>query len=336
MPTTIRTGRLAARARRAFYPALALACAAAIAACSSTEPSDAASAAPDGLVALVATADATSLVGWSGTATKAVPITLPKGDTTWIATGRADVLAAALANGTTATSDPIHLGKPLDWRAVKAKDASGDIPKGHQDYVSWDPEGGRFATLVGDLLSGDGISVMLIDPSAGSAFAIPIDRSVIAAPPVWIGADRLVVVTGDASSPLATIVDTETGELSDGPLGARLLATSADGRRVATMDEPGDPVIVRDTDAWLGGDHVIDRVSSPAERIVQRDRVLARRDRSATCDRLAGAGRHRHAERLRRPIRLAPRRETVDRRGKGLRRRVAALGHCAEDRGRAA
>jgi hypothetical protein len=253
MPTTIRTGRLAARARRAFYPALALACAAAIAACSSTEPSDAASAAPDGLVALVATADATSLVGWSGTATKAVPITLPKGDTTWIATGRADVLAAALANGTTATSDPIHLGKPLDWRAVKAKDASGDIPKGHQDYVSWDPEGGRFATLVGDLLSGDGISVMLIDPSAGSAFAIPVDRSVIAAPPVWIGADRLVVVTGDASSPLATIVDTETGELSDGPLGARLLATSADGRRVATMDEPGDPVIVRDTDAWLGG-----------------------------------------------------------------------------------
>jgi hypothetical protein len=254
MPITIRTGRLAARARRALHPVLALACAAAIAACSSTQPSDAANAAPDGLVALVATADATSLLGWSATAAGPVPIKLPKGDTTWIATGRADVLAAALANGTTATSDPIHLGTPLAWRTVKAKDASGDVPKGHQDYVSWDPEGGRFATLVGDLLSGDGIAVLLIDPSAGSAFAIPIDRSVIAAPPVWIGPDRLVVVTGDASSPLATIVDTETGDLSDGPVGARLLAASADGRRLATMDGPGDPVVIRDTDTWLGGD----------------------------------------------------------------------------------
>lgn len=254
MPITIRTGRPAARARRGLHPALALACAAAIAACSSAGPSAAANVAPDGLVALVATADSTSLLGWSAAAATPVPIKLPNGDTTWIATGRADVLAAALANGTTATSDPIHLGKSLAWRTVKAKDASGDALKGHQDYVSWDPEGGRFATLVGDLLSGDGISVVLIDPSAGSAFAIPIDRSVVAAPPVWVGPDRLVVVTGDASSPLATIIDTETGDLSDGPVGVRLLGASADGRRVATMDAPGDPVVIRETDAWLGGD----------------------------------------------------------------------------------
>jgi hypothetical protein len=206
------------------------------------------------LVALVATADATSLVGWGPTAAKAVPIKLPKGDTTWIATGRADVLAAALTNGTTATSDPVHLGKTLAWRSVKAKDANGDTPTGHQNYVTWDPEGGRYATLAGDLLSGDGIDVVLIDPTAGSAIQIPIDRSVVAAPPVWIGPDQLVVVTGDASSPLATIVDTETGDLSDGPVGARLLAGSADGKRVATMDAPGDPVVIRDTEAWLGGD----------------------------------------------------------------------------------
>ncbi|HEV8402469.1 MAG TPA: hypothetical protein VGQ31_05490 [Candidatus Limnocylindrales bacterium] len=255
MPTTIRTGLLAARARGALRPALALAGLVAIAAaCSSTGPSASATVAPDGLVALVATADSTSLLGWSATSAKPVPIKLPNGDTTWVATGRADVLAAALANGTTATSDPIHLGKSLAWRTVKAKDASGDPVTGHQDYVAWDPEGGRFATLLGDLLSGDGISVVLVDPSARSAFAIPVDRSVVAAPPVWIGPDRLVVVTGDASSPGATIVDTETGDLSDGPVGARLLAASADGRRVATMDAPGDPVVIRETDAWLGGD----------------------------------------------------------------------------------
>lgn len=266
MPTTLRTGRLASRVRRALRPALAVASVVAIAACSSSEPSASGSAAPDGLVALVATADSTSLVGWSATAAKPVPIKLPKGDTTWIATGRADVLAAALANGTTATSDPIHLGKTLAWRPVKAKDANGDAPKGHQDYVAWDPEGGRFATLSGDLLSGDGIQVVLIDPSAGSAFQIPIDRSVVAAPPVWIGPDRLVVVTGDASSPQATIVDTESGDLSDGPAGARLLAASADGHRVATMDAPGDPVVIRDTDAWIGGDSAsVASISPPGD-----------------------------------------------------------------------
>jgi len=55
----------------------------------------------------------------------------------------------------------------------------------------------------------------------------PLARSVVAAPPAWIDSNRLVVVTGDAGEPTATIVDAETGELSDGPPGARLIATSA-------------------------------------------------------------------------------------------------------------
>ncbi len=250
MPTSIRSGRLAVRLRHASRPAIALACAAAMVACSAPAPSG--DVVPDGLVVLVATADSTSLMGWE-TAAKPVPIKLPKGDTTWIATGRADVLAAALANGTTATSDPLVLGTPLAWRAVKAVGPDGNAPKGHDDFVAWDPQGGRFATLSGDLLSGDGIRVVLIDPSAGSAFEIPIDRSVVAAPPAWIGPDRLVVVTGDAATPLATIVDTTTGELTDGPSGARLVAASATGHRVATMAAPGDPVVIQETAAWLGG-----------------------------------------------------------------------------------
>src|SRR6476646_7351455 len=111
MPTPIRSGRLSVRVRRVFGPALALVCVAVIAGCSDPGPS--AGVTPDGLIALVAKGDSTTLLGWETTAAKPVPIKLPKGDTTWIATGRADVLAAALANGQTATSDPLHLDTPL-------------------------------------------------------------------------------------------------------------------------------------------------------------------------------------------------------------------------------
>ena len=76
----------------------------------------------------------------------------------------------------------------------------------------------------------------------------------MAAPPVWIEPDRLVLVTGDAAAPLAAIVDTTTGEVVDGPSGDRLLAASGDGKRIATMAGQGDPVVVRDTDGWLAGD----------------------------------------------------------------------------------
>ena len=162
-------------------------------------------------------------------AREGTPIKLPQGETTWISAGRAAVLAATLASGKTATSDPVHLGKPLAWRPVKAKVPTGETPAGPDYFATWDPEGGRFATLAGDLLSGDGIRVVLVDPSARTAFEITLDRSVVAAPPVWIDGDRVVVVTGDAAAPTSAIVDTTTGEIGDGPAGARLLATSATG-----------------------------------------------------------------------------------------------------------
>ena len=183
-----------------------------------------------------------------------IPIALPKGDTTWVATGLADVLAATLADGTIATSDPLHLGKRLKWRAGQAGRPDRRPRTGSGHFATWDPEGGRYATLSGDLLVGDDVRVVLVDPSVSTAFEIPLDRSVVAAPPAWIDSDRFVVVTGDAGEPTATIVDAETGELSDGPPGARLIATSANGRRIATMAEQGAPVVVRDTTAWLGDD----------------------------------------------------------------------------------
>jgi hypothetical protein len=251
MPTSIRSGRLSVRVRRAVGPALALVCVAVIAACSDPGPSG--DATPAGLIALVANANSTTLLGWETTATKPVPIKLPKGDTTWVASGRGDVLAAALANGQTMTSNPVHLDTPLAWRSVKAVGPNGSAPKGPHSFVAWDPEGGRFATLAGDLLSGDGIRVVIIDPSVGTTVEIPIDRSVVAAPPIWIDADRLVVVTGDGAAPQATIVDSKDGSLSDGPAGSRLLAASADGHTVATMASPGAPVVVRTKNDWIGG-----------------------------------------------------------------------------------
>jgi len=252
MPATIRARRRQISARRARGAVLVLACVTLVGACSNGEPS--AQAAPDGLLALVADKNGTTLVGWDDSGEEPIPIALPKGDTTWVSAGLANVLASALADGSTATSDPLHLGKRLKWRAVKPVGPTGDPERGPDSFATWDPGGGRYATLSGDLLTGDDIRVVLVDPSVSTAFEIPLDRSVVAAPPAWIDSDRLVVVTGDAGEPTATIVDAETGELSDGPPGARLIATSANGRRIATMAGQGAPVVVRDTTAWLADD----------------------------------------------------------------------------------
>ena len=239
------------RAHRALGAALVVATMM-VGACSS--PKGSADAALDGLIALAADTTRTSLLGWDTRGGDGVAITLPKGDAVWVATGRAGVLAVTFADGGLATSDPVQLGKKLAWRTVKAVGPSGVAPKGPHYFAVWDPQGGRFASLAGDLLAGDQIRVVLIDPSAGTAFEIPLDRPVPAAPPAWIDGDRLVVVTGDAAQPASLIVDTTTSAMTEGPIGARLVATSANARRIATMAGQGAPVVVRDTAGWLSGD----------------------------------------------------------------------------------
>jgi hypothetical protein len=253
MPTPTRPTSSPIRRLQGFAVALVLVATVAVVGCGNPQPS--ADAAPDGLLALVAGPDeTTTLTGWGDRGGAGVPIGLPDGDTVWISAGLADVLAATTAAGKTATSDPVHLGEPLKWRPVTAKGPTGETPDGPYYFATWDEEGGRIATLAGDLLGGDAIRVVLIDPSVRSAFEIPIDRPVVAAPPAWIDGDRLIVVTGDAGTPTAAIVDTTTGQLADGPSGARLLATSVNGRRVATMAGQGAPVVIRDTAGWLNGD----------------------------------------------------------------------------------
>lgn len=223
-----------------------------LAACGQPAPS---SAVPDGLLALAGTEASTTLTAWDPTHPAGVPVDLPDGQTSWIAAGRANVLVATLAKGTTATSRPIDLeSQNVTWRAIKPKDPSGDAPAGPLSFATWDPGGGRYAALDGDLLSTDPISLVLIDPTLSTAFVIDLRDNVMAAPPAWIDDDRLVVVTGDASRPTSSIVDTTTGEATDGPAGARLVATSGNAKRVATMAQQGAPILVRDMAGWLAGD----------------------------------------------------------------------------------
>jgi hypothetical protein len=246
MPTTTR--------RRLPLPAVCAALVVIVAACSNPSSSGEQGAAPDGLIALVATGDGTNLVGWDGGGGEPIPIKLPKGGVVWVATGLQDVLAAVRDDGSSATSDPVRLGKPLAWRNVDAKDPSGKAPAGPAYFAAWEPDGGRFAMLAGDLLAGDDIRTVLIDPALGTAFEIKMEQPVVAAPPVWIDDDRLVVVSGDAGAPIATIVDVESGDQTEGPSGDRLLATSADGKRVATMADQGAPIVIHDMAGWLAGD----------------------------------------------------------------------------------
>src|SRR3954467_2228504 len=123
------------------------------AACSNPGASGESAAAPDGLIALVADGADTKLVGWDAGGDEPIAITMPDGDVVWVATGLKDVLAAVRDDGTSATSDPVRLGKELAWRDVDAKDPSGTTPAGPAYFAAWEPDGGRYAMLAGDLLA---------------------------------------------------------------------------------------------------------------------------------------------------------------------------------------
>src|SRR3954464_8284111 len=145
-------------------------------ACTNPSGSGETGAAPDGLVALLARGDDTSLVGWDARGGDPVRIRLPKGNVVWVATGLQDVLAAVRDDGTSATSDPVDLAKPLGWRNVQPKDPSGKTPAGPAYFAAWEPDGGRYAMLAGDLLAGDDMRVVLVDPTLGTAFEMDLDQ----------------------------------------------------------------------------------------------------------------------------------------------------------------
>ena len=166
---------------------LAVSVAAALGACSLAETSPAAHL--EGLLVLAGDTSGATLQTWAADAhaDEGRDVATPDG-TAWVAAGRADVLVAGLTDGSL-DRDPVDAaGDPdLAWRTVKAAGADGDEVPGPFYFPSWDPEGGRFATLAGDLDAEPRLT--LVDPTTQSGFEIELGRPVIAAPPVWVGPD---------------------------------------------------------------------------------------------------------------------------------------------------
>jgi hypothetical protein len=164
-----------------------------------------------------------------------------------------------MADGKLATSDPVDPRGAaadiagLDWTSVKATDDAGR-PLTAAGLATWAPGGDRFAALVGDLRGGGDITILVVDTKDGTVKAVPLKRALLPSPPVWLDANRLVLLTGSASEPATIVVDTASGKLTDGPSGDRRLATSADGKVIATSAGAGAPVVLRSSKGWLADD----------------------------------------------------------------------------------
>jgi hypothetical protein len=188
-----------------------------------------------------------------------IGLPLPDGDATWISAGEGGVLVGSMADGKLATSDPVDPRGAaadiagLDWTSVKATDDAGR-PLTAAGLATWAPGGGRFAALAGDLRGGGDITILVVETKDGKVKAVPLKRALLPSPPVWLDANRLVLLTGTAAEPATIVVDTASGKVTDGPSGDRRLATSADGKVIATSAGAGAPVVLRSSKGWLADD----------------------------------------------------------------------------------
>jgi hypothetical protein len=221
-----------------------------VGACAPDRTSDAARL--DRLLVLAGDPGATTLRSWTAGAQvdDGHELAAPD-DTTWVAAGAAELVAGRI-DGTLRTSDSMDPDVDREWIEVTAKGADGLAVDGPFFFPSWDPEGGRFAALAGDLDTAPRLT--LVDPTVKSGLEIDLGEAVMAAPPVWVGPDLVAVAVGPESSPGSILVDTTTGDTTPGPAGGRLMATAADGRTIAIAGAERGPVVIRETDAWRGND----------------------------------------------------------------------------------
>jgi hypothetical protein len=189
----------------------------------------------------------------------AIGLPLPAEGATWISAGDGGVIVGSTAEGTLLTSEPVDPRGAaadiagLEWAPVEATDDAGrPIPAA--GLATWAPDGGRFAALVGDLGGGADITVLVVEAKVGKATLIPLKRPLLASPPVWLDADRLVLLSGSAADPATIVVDTASGKIANGPTGERRIATSADGKVIATSAGAGSPVVLRSSKGWLADD----------------------------------------------------------------------------------
>ncbi len=259
----------------------AAACLIALALIGGCEPDGSSGSRLDGLLLLAGDTSHTDLRAWSGQDADR-PIDIPDG-TTWVAAGRVDVLALGLADGTIRISDPIRPDRDPTWTKTEATLASGDAAVGPFAFPVWDPDGGRLAAVAGDFDAEPHLAV--IEPSAGSASEVELGRPIGHAPPTWVGPDLVAMVSGTDDAPTSILVDTSTSGLTAGPSGARLLATSADGTRLAAAEGGTERIVIRSTTAWLdGGAAILAIVDPPPDAVAAISMAL-----DASGDRLAVA-----------------------------------------------
>jgi hypothetical protein len=189
----------------------------------------------------------------------AIRLPLPTSDTTWISAGDGGVLVASTAQGQVATSDPVDpRGSAadiagLEWTPLEATGSDG-LPLSEARFAAWDPGGDRVAALSGDLPGGGDMTLFIIDARSHTMTRIPLEQPLLPGPPVWLDAGRLALVTGSPSEPATIVVDAAEGKVTKGPAGGRRLATSADGKVIATSAGAGAPVVIRSSKGWLADD----------------------------------------------------------------------------------
>ena len=170
--------------RIAFRPlAAAISCVVAVTVLGACETGGPSASNLDGLLLLAGDTSDTDLTAWRGE-DAGRPVDIPDG-TTWVAAGRADVLAIGLADGTIRISDPIRSDRDPTWTEAEAALESGDEAVGPFAFPAWDLDGGRLAALAGDF---DGEPrLTLIDPTAGTASETELGEPIGHAPPAWVG-----------------------------------------------------------------------------------------------------------------------------------------------------
>jgi hypothetical protein len=246
-------------AGRPLVALIALALVVVLAGCQADEPTDAAAA--NGLLVLTGQVGDTRLTVREEAHPDGRPVALPDPATAWLSVGRGNVLLATLIDGRLEVSEPLRADDPA-WSPVEPTNVADAPPEGPLYFGTWDPDGGAFALLGGDLGSGDGVRIVVVDPNLAGAAEAPVGTRTRPVPPAWIDADRVAVATGTADAPTLTLLDTATGQTRDGPSGVRLLATSADARVAAIWTTDGSMGVLP-TDTWLSGGEPSHEITAP-------------------------------------------------------------------------
>jgi hypothetical protein len=203
-----------------------------------------------------------------------VIVPLPAANANSIAAGGGGILAATTADGRLFVSDAVDPGGSaaalagLDWQRADTTDGSAAF-EGPAWFATWDPGGRTYALLAGDLLDGGDMRLVVVDTANPTPVEVALQRSLLAAPPAWLDADRVAVVTGTTAAPDTLVVEVASGEVNAGPAGARRIAVSGDGKVVATSGGLGAPVVIRSTRAWLAEDGTSIGTITPPEGVTE-------------------------------------------------------------------